>query len=452
MSGGNSIGTIGTRAGQLGRPSDSVALRGGANELAIATERLERIGRLLDELKSLSARGAEEPGGPDRQGEIDGLIASIEAAAAEVAIGRGFEHIAVTNVSDEVVSYDITKADLDSPFDVEIRVRQSAQQGGLFLSMGQTVLDIGTGSSFTIEIGGAKGAHALAFTSSQSLASIAAAINSKSGESGVMATLSGTGIAIRSSGFGSQEFVSVRMLDDGGVGDDENIGIYQLDPKNTNSADPSHHDDFDGNVAGHGIEDAGQDIVAAIGGSAVVGDGARLTFATPEIAGTIELSTGPLDDARGVNAQNLGDLTAMTVSILKTGANQGAGAHAPEPPDLDLVEEQVRSRLEVLERLRAEGATRLPAAMVRWLGTPPVAGATDATQAGELLSSIRDAILRGDSVGIGADRDRILELLGGEAQAEGKTVPEVALAEMVLPKDELDRLLDPRAMTEPDAG
>jgi fumarate hydratase class II len=40
--------------------------------------------------------------------------------------------------------------------------------------------------------------------------------------------------------------------------------------------------------------------------------------------------------------------------------------------------------------------------------------------------------------------------LAKKAYAEGKTVREVALAERVLPKDELDRLLDPRAMTEPE--
>jgi hypothetical protein len=412
------VGTIGTGQDGLARMGDSVALGGvRPDELGQATLRMERLDLLLAELKRLTSDAAEQSGPNDRQSEIDALIASIDSAASEVGLGRDFEHIGVVNVSRQVVSYEITEADLDSPFDVEIRVRQSAQQGGLYLSMGQSVLDIGTGSSFTIEIGGTKGLVALAFTSSQSLQSITAAINSKSDESGVVATLSGTGIAIRSMDFGSRDFVSVRMLDDGGVGEDENIGIYQLDPKDTNAADPSGHDDFDSNDAANGIKDAGQDIVAAIDGEPVVGSGASFSFATPMVSGTIELTTGALDDPRGVNAQNLGDLTAMTIVVLKTATNKGAGAHAPDlpdPPDVDALRERVRSRLNLLERMRGGGVTRLAPSTVRWLGALPAAGAADAAHARALVTSMREAITRGERLSIGVDRERVLGLLGGE--------------------------------------
>jgi flagellin len=86
---------------------------------------------------------------------------------------------------------------------VDVQVTTSAQQGGVFLSLGGSSININSGTSaFTIEIGGSKGTRELQFSSGTSLANIASAINAFSEVTGVAATASGTGVKLTTTDFG----------------------------------------------------------------------------------------------------------------------------------------------------------------------------------------------------------------------------------------------------------
>lgn len=398
-----------------GRPGDSVALRQGhsAGSLALAKQRLDQLDVLLTELKSLTSDQARPDNTVDHQREIDALIASIDQAAAEVALRRGFDHIALTNVSPEVLFSDITEANLDpgESLDLEIFVRQSAQQGALFLSMGGTSLNLGGATStFTLEIAGSLGTRALSFSSSMTLSNIAAGINAFSKETGVHAVASGTGIALQSTGFGSGDFTSVKVLSHGGIHGADNLGIYQMLEDDADTPDGTTGVSFQSLQAFRGIDDPGQDIVAAVDGEPVYGQGATLTFATAKVSGTIELATGELTDPRGANAQNLGLLQALTVSVLKTADNQGELATAPDAPDTDALHSRVSNRLSFLQLLHDAGITHLPPTLASWSGAE--AGQVDADRAAALAAEARHALITGRHVTSAHDPSTVLQLLG----------------------------------------
>ena len=393
----------GVAAGRLG---DLLAVRGGG---APASE---------IELKGLAGGAEVASATPERQRRIDTLIASIDAAASEVAVRRGFEQIAVTEVSADVASFEIADADLapgDSE-DVEILVRQSAQRAGLFLSMGAGTLDLGTGSSFVLEIGGAGGAFEVVLSSSQSLATVAAAIDAHAPETGVRATVSGTGVSLRATGYGADEFVSVKVLDDGGIGTADNIGIYRMEDDDANAADPYK----DNNFHNADIIDAGQDVTAVVNGVNVIGAGTSLAFSTPKVTGTVELGVGALSDPNSANAEHPGRLHALTVSVLESADGAGEMAHGPgawpdELADGAALRSRVDAGLGFLGMLREAGSRRLPGASASWLdgASRREAGGIDEAEAGRLAAEAREALLGGGRPVIaGISASRVLGLLG----------------------------------------
>lgn len=392
-----------------GRHADTVAVAGAtAGSLSEAQQRLERLDLLLSELKHLTSRQDDPRGVADRQRQIDTLVASIDQAAAEVAMRRGFEHIALTQVSPEVAFSDITEANLapGESLDLEIVVRQSAHQGALFLSMGAGTIDLGGAtSSFILEISGSLGSKTIQFSSSMSLVNIANAINAQAGDTGIQAMASATGIALRSASFGSNDFTSVRVLDDGGIEGPETLGIYAMLEDDTDTADRSTAVAFDSLQALEGLKDHGQDIVAAVDGEPVYGRGATLTFATARVAGTIELATGELTDPRGANAQNLGPLHAMTISVLKTADDHGELATAPP----DVLHDRVSTRLAFLESLQHAGVSHLPPSLGPWVGAD--GASLDAPSVQELAQGTRQSLLTGAPLNTAHDPHRVFELL-----------------------------------------
>jgi flagellin len=155
-------------------------------------------------------------------------------------------------------------------------VTQSAQQAGLYLSMGGSALDLGGAtSSFTIEVKGALGSRSLTFTSGTTLENIAKAINSFKDVTGVEATASATseGISLTTVGFGSNEFVSLQITDDGGIGSAGNIGVYNFQPADFNTVSATRITSFDSSLASNGVQDRGIDMGATINGIKATSDG-----------------------------------------------------------------------------------------------------------------------------------------------------------------------------------
>ena len=250
--------------------------------------------------------------------DITGIEASIQSALERGGNpDLGFE---TKWVSGAVNNYTISQLDLapGEEQDVVVQVSQSAQRGGLYLSMGSDQLELGRTdgkhAGFTIEIESGDGEKmGLTFTSGTRLADIVSALNSRSDSTGVEATIAsnGTGIMLRPSHFGASEFVSVQILDDGAIGSDKNIGIYNLSDEDSDLVNPDSHIDFGSKAAYNGIMDAGQDIRGTINGVQAIGYGTILYASTPSFGIKIDLATGDLKPNQDANAQNLGRFMAM---------------------------------------------------------------------------------------------------------------------------------------------
>ncbi len=108
----------------------------------------------------------------------------------------------------------------------------------MYLSNASNNLDLGTGSSFVLEVTGRLGSRQFSFSSGTTLASIATTINQYSDVTGIKATASTntTGLKIYSDGWGKDEFVSVKVVKDGSIGTASNIGFYSLQSGDFNSA------------------------------------------------------------------------------------------------------------------------------------------------------------------------------------------------------------------------
>ncbi|MBN1341930.1 MAG: flagellin [Phycisphaerae bacterium] len=149
---------------------------------------------------------------------------------------------------------------------VEVNVTQSAQQAALFFASAQISAPV------TVEIAGNTGMVSLSFISGTNASAIAAAINVVSDATGVCAIGSATGFMLRSVGYGSDQWVSVRTLpnDVGG-----SMAVVDAD--------------------GDSVErDYGQDAAATVNGASSIGRGLNLILNTTtlDIDMTLDASFG----------------------------------------------------------------------------------------------------------------------------------------------------------------
>jgi flagellin len=301
----------------------------------IAEGGLQEVSNLLTELQGLLTASANKAGVSDEelaanQLQIDSILQTIDRVAGSTSFQgtkllNGSLDYEVTSVSSNVSDYKINGAKFETDtLDVSVIVTQSAQQGGLYLSLGGAALDLGGAtevtSSFTIEISGSLGSRQLTFASGQTMSQIAAAINTFSEVTGVEATASGTGISLKTSGYGAEEFVSVRITDDGSIGNSNNIGIYDFETQDSGTVDSGSHNDYDSTSATNGYKDTGQDVGGTINGVAATGNGRDISINTDflDVQMTLD-STG---------AQALGAVSAFTIA--------GGGADFMLAPDVDI--------------------------------------------------------------------------------------------------------------------
>lgn len=160
--------------------------------------------------------------------------------------------------------------------DINVQVIQSAHTGALKLSFGGSHLDLADAESrFEIEITGPEGAQTLSFASGMSLADVIATINTFSENTGLSASLSGTGVRLDSRVFGDEGFVSVRVLDDGGISS-TTAGAYEYLPDDHGSANPAAGYSF-GSLQNR-LTDYGQDAEALVNGvKATIVDNSHVT-------------------------------------------------------------------------------------------------------------------------------------------------------------------------------
>lgn len=109
-------------------------------------------------------------------------------------------------------------------FAPEVEIESPAQRAKVALDMLQFNLNLGgpgpydgPSEQFQLRIAGSQGSQVLSFASGTSIADMMNAINSFREQTGVEVKLSGSALTMQSKSFGSDEFVSVEILDDGGI-------------------------------------------------------------------------------------------------------------------------------------------------------------------------------------------------------------------------------------------
>ncbi|MCB9838838.1 MAG: flagellin [Phycisphaeraceae bacterium] len=291
-----------------------------AQVVAIAEGGLTEIAGLLNELEGLVTATANDAGLSSEekaanQLQVDSILQTIDRVASATSFQgnrllNGNLDYTASNVSNNVGDYQINGAKLQygGSLDVDVVITQSAQVGGFFLSFGGTSIDLGTGSSFVFEISGVIGNRELSFASGTALADIVDAINTFTEVTGVEASVSATGIRLESSEFGSDQFVSVKIIDDGNVNGAD--GIYNYVSDDTNTSLTSGVTAFNTQAAANGLTDAGQDVGATINGITATSRGAKASINTDFLSVDLTLeATGS-----GAHAQSLGSVSALTIT------------------------------------------------------------------------------------------------------------------------------------------
>ncbi len=252
----------------------------------IAEGGLQEVSSLLTELQGLLTTSANSAGLSEsekqaNQLQIDSILQTIDRVAGATnfqgsKLLNGNMDYQVNSVAASVTDFQVRGAKFNGASQaVNAIVTQSAQQAGLFMSFGASSIDLGAGEQFVIEIGGSEGNRELQFASSTSLTNIAAAINAVNDVTGVTATVSGTGIVLNSDEFGSAEFVSLKVTDDGSIAGGS--GILTLSTTDFGTATPGSAVAFSSSGASNGIRDLGQDIGGTINGLLAVGRGKEMS-------------------------------------------------------------------------------------------------------------------------------------------------------------------------------
>ncbi|XOV77137.1 MAG: flagellin [Phycisphaerales bacterium] len=171
----------------------------------------------------------------------------------------------------------------------------------MVMRFGGTNIDLtDADSSFTIEVAGNQGSRELSFSSGTTLTDIAATINSFTDVTGVTATASGNDIKLVSSEYGSAEFVSLKVIDDGGV---TGTGVDNFAAADTNAlaGSPTAF-----NALTNGTTDYGQDVRATINGITATTKGTTASINTDFLDVSVDLST--------TGATTLGTISAFTIT------------------------------------------------------------------------------------------------------------------------------------------
>ncbi len=294
----------------------------------IAEGGLQEINTLLLEVQSLVGRSANDAGLSDderaaNQLQIDSILQTIDRIAASTSfqgtklLNGSFDFTASAQAS-EIVDFQVNAAKLSfgENREVQVLVTQSAQNAGVFLSLAGTNLDLSAADArLVLEVAGSLGSRQFTFASGTVTTDIATQINTFKDITGVSAVVSGDGIRLDSVGFGSKEFVSVGIVDDGGQAG----GIAQLSAGDTGTAVAAGFTVLSSVTSA--IRDEGQDVGVIINGIAATAQGKTAKINTDFLDVSLTLNTS--------GSQTLGAIDAFTIT--------GGGAKFNLGPNVDIL-------------------------------------------------------------------------------------------------------------------
>lgn len=266
----------------------------------IAEGGLNEVSSLLTELQGLVGETANDTGLSTEEKEanqfqVDQILQTIDRISSTTSFGdtkllNGSLDFQASSIDGNVTDYQINAAKFDtsSTLSVQAKVTASAQHAGLFVSTGATLALTATDETFVVEIGGIEGSREFSFAISTTVADMATAINQYSDVTGVSADVSGAGFTLKSTEYGSDEFVSFNVINHGG-----STGAAQ-----TLSALDENAFSSDAAVAFTGfsgaIRDEGQDVAGMINGVVARGDGLKMSVSSEglDIEMTLDTAAG----------------------------------------------------------------------------------------------------------------------------------------------------------------
>ena len=274
----------------------------------VAEGGLQEVSNLLVELQSLVSSTANEAGVSSEEKEanqlqIDSILQTIDRIAnatefqGEKLLNGNFDYqTSGADIGVELSDVKVNAAKLSSDgssMTVNVEVDTAATTGSVAIRGNKDGATAGNldndGNSFTVEVTGDEGTQQFTFADGTAMSDVQDAINTFADELGVSASLSGDYARVDSKTFGSDSFVRVRVLNDGGTGGnligaaDDGAGGYAF--------------------AGAGeSQDAGSDATVLINGTQATTDGltARVSNAGLDVAITLDATSGN-DDTPGSN-------------------------------------------------------------------------------------------------------------------------------------------------------
>lgn len=269
----------------------------------IAEGGLQEINSLLLQVQSLVGSSANDAGLSREEKEanqlqIDSILQTIDRIAGATSFQgakllNGTYDFTVSAQSALVNDFQINAAKLGygENREVNVLVVGSAQHGSLLLSTGGALNLTDADSRFIIEVAGTKGSRVFTFASGTTLDQVVSAVNTFSDVTGISASLSGAvGVSLRSQDFGSDQFVSVKVVDDGGQAG----GINTYDATDERTRAGASGTTFAS--ATNPIRDAGQDVSAIINGISATARGTKASISTDFLDLSIDLTSAGAQD------------------------------------------------------------------------------------------------------------------------------------------------------------
>ena len=284
-----------------------------ADQIAnIAEGGLQEVSNLLTDLRGLvtaTANGAglstEEK--QANQLQIDSILQTIDRISDStnfqgVKLLNGNMDFNTSSVSGNVSDFRVNAAKLSNgaTMSVTATVTTSAQRGAAFVDFNTSaIVTTSAGKLFTVEIAGANGSREFSFSNGTTMAQAVTAINSFKDVLGISAAAVSSGLDLRSTDFGSDQFVSIKVIEDAGVAG-----------ANIRQGLATDADNFTGTataVADNAIvRDNGQDIGGTINGVLATGKGRSLRVASDFLDTEINLNAA--------TASALGVTNAFTIT------------------------------------------------------------------------------------------------------------------------------------------
>jgi flagellin len=348
----------------------------------VAEGGLQEISNLLVELQGLVGSTANEAGTSEEekaanQLQIDSILQTIDRIANSTSfqgtklLNGNFDYTTtgVTSAALSDVTINAAKLPDNASLTVTVSVLSSAQTAELYLSTGTSLVNNNDGA-ITLEVSGNKGVQQFTFASGTSQANIISAINSFKDALGVSAAVAAdtARVELRSTEFGSSQFVRAKKLSDDSVATSDIIATATTGPGsslrdvkdtganatvliNGNQATTDgltarvSTDGFDVSVSLDGVGSGSINKDSGTGNSTtftITGGGADFNLA-PKVNLASKVSLG----IETVTTGNLGNSTAGFLSALKAG-----GAANVVNGDLSKAQAVVEASVKQLSSLR----------------------------------------------------------------------------------------------------